>query len=366
MTPAMIAGGWGDVASGIERDILSILPPLSALNAWCRVPYEEALGMTDCRSAIYAMKNRTVRKALDLGLATMRIVAVERPCKACKGSGTYIWQDWNDEDHQEYQDCRRCGATGKVILRFAETAIAGTKFHTPRPKADFLDIPPARWESPEPTEWLPEQPGRIMTHPELIRTLNLTEGIFAGSRMIRWDNGPWRNPFAYHLNLGEVPWCFVCGRHARPEPGYGYIHFQEIYRPGLKWRQFVCDRSTSCPERAMRFPRQWPANLFPEGRAGRWEHDYPAWYSRCPTPSLAEAEYVCEWLARRGIVDGAIPPGEYGFWGGEFVEVAAVRNGHAWVRGTGWLHQGYGQDAPLLRIPSGELRGYPQKLICSG
>ena len=111
-----------------ERQILEALPAIATLNSFARVPYEQRVDMTDARTAIYAMKHRLIRHAIDLGLCKIRLVAVERDCKTCRGTGTYIWQDWNDEDHQEYQDCRRCAGTpGRVTLRFVETDIAGER-----------------------------------------------------------------------------------------------------------------------------------------------------------------------------------------------------------------------------------------------
>lgn len=343
-----------------ESDILAILPPLKALNSWARLPHAERMDM-DCNSAIYWLKNRVIKRAVELGMASIRIVGVERPCKTCKGTGTYTWVDWNDEDNVDYQDCRRCGHTGRVLLRFAETTIAGVRFHTPRPHGAFLPIHPADWEKYESTDWEPEKPGKPLTRPALFRALNEAERIFAGGKLIRWDMGPWRNPMAYHLMLGEVRECFVCGAQGQPTPGSTWLYTHTVYRPGLLWKQFICDRNASnCAERAMRFPRQWPASLYRERCGGRWNDDTYPWKERCPLPSLAHEPYVEEWMARRGIVHGFVPPGEYGFWRGQFVEVKAVKDSWAFVRGTGWLNIGYDRH-DLLCVGAADVHGYPRK-----
>lgn len=80
-----------------QGKLLSILPPLARLNSWARVPYDQQLDMHEMARRIYRWKNLAIGAAIKLGMAALRIVAVERPCKTCKGTDTYVWQDWNDD-----------------------------------------------------------------------------------------------------------------------------------------------------------------------------------------------------------------------------------------------------------------------------
>jgi hypothetical protein len=56
-----------------ERQVREALPPLSRLNSFARaqIPYEARSLMTDCNSAIYAMKQRLIRETIDMGLAAL-------------------------------------------------------------------------------------------------------------------------------------------------------------------------------------------------------------------------------------------------------------------------------------------------------
>jgi len=325
------------------------LKPLSILNAWCRTPYEQMHDMWEARSAIYAMKQIVIREAIAQGVCTTRIVAVERPCKTCKGTGMYEWRDWNDEYNVDYQDCRRCGATGKVTLRFAETRILGFTFHTPRPKAAFLAGLRLDWERTEQTDWTPEQPGRPLELREIITLLNELERAVCDGKMLRW-RAEWRGSvFDYYLNFGPQLECFVCGRPARSRLDYG----RDVYRPGLKWQQHICD---ACESRAQRWPKQWPSTFY---TWGQWITEHPPWGMRVPLPSFAENEVVREWLARRGIVIGRIPPTDHGYWREHSVEVIAHRNGSSIIRSADSqdpLFDGYG-DARRLTVPAAEVRG---------
>jgi len=286
----------------LESAINTIIP----LNAWARCDYEEALDMAYAQSAVYAMKERVIIEALKQGHCKLRIVEVERLCKVCKGTGMYERHDpWDDDSYYEYEDCRCCRATGKVTLRFAETTILTAKFHTPRPKAAFLGPIGLDWDKAEETDWSPEQPARILKRTELIGLLNQAErAIFGETLLLHWHDG-WhgRNVFEYSLNLGYYDNCFVCGReHAlTPFATFG----TDIYRPGLEWQQAICG---DCEYRAERWPRQWPANLNANWDRGRWITEYPKWAMSCPLPELAHSWDVTEWLARRGIVIGRIPP----------------------------------------------------------
>lgn len=50
-----------------RRQILEAITPLSHLNRWARTPYEHRRDMHSAASAIYHMKNRVIRAALDEG-----------------------------------------------------------------------------------------------------------------------------------------------------------------------------------------------------------------------------------------------------------------------------------------------------------
>jgi hypothetical protein len=331
--------------------IIAATVPISRLNSWARLPMEHQLGMYGAKSAIYAMKLTVIKQALAAGLATWRIVAVERPCKTCGGTGEFRRWDRDDEDYREGEDCRRCNATGNVVLKFAETKIGNARWHTPRPRAGGL-IPANRWDDvAEATDWTPEQPGKVLDRTELIWLLNEAESLVIGDKLIPYANQIWyRNPYLYSLHLGEFHTCFHCGKTAKPNPW-------EIHRPSLLWKQALCD---ICRASAWRFPRQWPANMAREGR-GRWNSEYPEWADRAPLPPLADLACVRQWMARRGIIEGFQVPGEYCVLAGLDlgVFVLAIKDGSAFVRA------GYGDEVPVLRVDAEKLRGWHLKRIAA-
>lgn len=336
----------------------AILAPLVPLNAWARCNYEQALGMPEARAWVYALKRGAIKDAMGCGICKSRIVKVERPCKTCKGTGTYEWVNWGYPDEVDYQDCRRCQATGKVTLRFLETEILGIRWHSPRPRIQYADWLQLDWEKAEETDWVPEQKPRTLGRIELIALLNKAERAHCEGKLLHWHNG-WRGSLSdYTLHLGLCEQCFVCGRY----PANTHWHFPKtIYRPGLKWEQKICD---DCRWRAEKWPQQWPANLERHNRR-RWITE--DWAMRAPLPDLAYSSDVTEWLARRGIVIGRIPPTEYGWWRGLFVEIAAHRNGDSAIRITGDVfHGGYGSDAKLLLVPAKEISAFPVKLLAAG
>jgi hypothetical protein len=71
----------GETQTVTERQILEALPAVAKLNSFARVSHDQRRNMTDCNAAIYAMKHRLIRHAIDLGMCQTRIVAVERACK---------------------------------------------------------------------------------------------------------------------------------------------------------------------------------------------------------------------------------------------------------------------------------------------
>lgn len=328
-----------------RKQILEAITPLSHLNRWARTPYEHRRDMYSATSAIYAMKNRVIRAALDEGICSLRMVQVERPCKVCKGTGVYERIGYDGEP-EYYDDCRRCNSTGKVTLRFAETAIESVKWHTPRPNSEALKLDPAMWEKCEATDWEPEQPGEEIGQPKLFSLLNEAERAVCDGKMIRYR---FNGPFAYPLHFGTIEECFVCGRPAKNSWSYR----PEIYRPGMRWNQGVCD---ACAPRAGRWPKQWPANLL--RRNTMWSQDFPKWGSVAPLPPPADSDVVREWLERRGIAVGKIPPGEYAFEVETevFFEVLAIRQGLALVRGADSRHPlcCYGES---VVVEAGKLSG---------
>lgn len=279
-----------------EEKILSIMPALAKLNAWARLPIQKQLDMSGLASQIYRWKRSAISAAMKTGLATQRIIAVERPCKACRGTGTYTWIDWNDEDHVDYQPCRRCLSTGKVILRFVESTIAGrTKFHTPRPKWDLGVFTELDFEAtmPSQTDWTPEQPGLELDRVELIQSINQIESVIC-------DRGLKQLNESYSLHLGMSPGCWICGSiNCRFDYG--------IWRPiGLRWKSAICD-DCDRTDAWLSVKPTWPVNL----HRLRSEKDlYPGWHDRVPLPFLASDPAVVEWLARRQIFPGRYPPGD--------------------------------------------------------
>lgn len=279
--------------------LLSIMPALSRLNAWCRVEYKQKLDMDSLTPQIYKWKHGAIAAAMRLGIAQLRIVQVPRPCKTCKGTGTYEWVDWNDEDNVDYQPCRRCGATGKVVLRFVESNIAGTKWHTPRPRWDLGYFAEDAWESAAaPTDWEPEQPGAVLERLELIRLVNQVEAVVYEGRSI-----PRSHSYdGYGLHLGMQPGCWICGSiNCRSD--------YKIWRPiGLRWDSALCEDCWRI-EAWMLVDPTWPVTL----HHLRERDNYPAWHDRVPLPLLASDPAVLEWLARREIFPGGYPAGDYAF-----------------------------------------------------
>jgi hypothetical protein len=329
-----------------DRELLEAIEPMSILNAWVRSPWESRREMYSADAVVYAFKRRLIQQAAKLGMTRSRIVAVERPCKTCdpKAPGCFRRYDRYDSDYWEYEDCRRCAGTGRVTLRFVETNIAGrVTWHTPRPKADFYRISELQWQHAQPTDWEPNQPGQTLDYRQARKHLNHAERIMLG----RFSGVFARGTFTYSLYLGDILDCFVCGRPAANSYGFAY----EIFRPGLKWRQTVCD---DCRARADRWPLQWPFT-----RRDRVDDYHPRWYARCPLPAYADAEIVTEWLQRRGIRIGQIPniaPHNYALEGDtlEFVRVMFQRSdGYAMVENcqssSPWYKNCYPVRADRLR-----------------
>lgn len=297
------------------ENILNSLAPMVKLNQWARLSFTEQGPMYRAASFIYKMKSIIIESALEQGMCQWRIVAVERPCKTCDpkcpGQFKRYFRNWGDEDEWEYEDCRRCSGSGRVTLKFLETAIAGVVWHTPQPKASFFGANAEEWEKAKATAWTPEQPGSPLALRSLIKLLNDAEReVFAGRRICYPVSYGRPN---YSLYLGNYRQCFVCAAvDARPDE-----YLPDISSPGLEWKQFVC---FECADRAMRWPSRWPYNLEKPSR-GNGVDWYPRWFKRAPLPALANDPIVEEWLQRRGIRIGHVPPGEYAFHRGVLVRV---------------------------------------------
>jgi len=296
--------------NSIPAIIESILPAMSALNSWARLPYDEKLGMSDAVPQIYRYKRTVIAEAMRQGMAKLWLVSVERPCKTCKGSGTYEWHDWNDEDHVEYEGCRRCGSTGKVTLRFVVSEIAGVRWHTPRPKWDLGLFTESDRENRCETkgDWEPEQPGRVLSRIELIQALNAVERELLPP-LVPYET--WPAPDSklppYRLDLGKIWSCPFCGRDPAAGVSAVYGPHTIICRPGLHWKQNACWGDRNCVNGGLLKPLEWPHDLLPP-RGGN--NDQDQWEYHVPLPAVAQEPVVIEWLARRGIVAGAYPPDE--------------------------------------------------------
>lgn len=332
-------------------ELHAILPAMARLNNWARVPYEQRLGMDP---PIYHYKRVVIKEAIRLGAASLRVISVERPCKTCNDTGQYSIRDRYDYEIFDYEDCRRCQASGKVTLRFVESVIGSTRFHTPRPKWDLGLIEASDWEKPEVTDWTPEQPGAPIERLELIGLLNQVEAALL--REIPWE--PWHHrTLNYYLDLGPVDGCCIC-RNQTPESEYK----SAIHRPAFKWQQAEC-RECRLSRAWLHKPLTWPASL--QGPDERRDRDFYASHHRAELPAIAHTPEVTEWLERRGIIIGQWPPDELCFTaGGTFVKVERViKNGHGYealarvADSQDWL---YSWEPPtILRLPASSL--YPRR-----
>jgi hypothetical protein len=334
-------------------EVQAILTPLSRLNAWCRVPFEQQLGMYDVVPHIYRYKLRTIRHAVRHGMAALRLVSIEMGCLTCKGTGEFRRARY-DGDEYWAEECRRCSASGRVRLIFVETRIGSVRWHTPLKSWD-REICSFGLVTPEPIDagdWKPGEPGdAVLERLQLFELLNQVESIICGDRLIRY--GVWHH-YNYGLHLGRLEKCAFCERteEALTSPYRRRTMYcgMTICRPGFRWE------AGECYGHAWKFfTPPWPLNQ------NRWIRD-PCWQDYAPLPPLASHPVVTEWLARRGIVIGKLVPGTYAYTTdtAEFVEVLAnARDGDVWVEFGPWSPR-YRQR---WKLDSGMLSPWPRRLL---
>ena len=97
------------------------------------------------------------------------------------------------------------------------------------------------------------------------------------------------------------------------------------------------------------------------GRTGIAVEDPHSWYDHAPIPEEAYRPEVQEWLARRGIVIGLLPPEECAFTPqGVFVKVLAATPTKTWIR---YYDSQREFDGLHVLVPSSHLRARPMKLL---
>lgn len=334
-----------------RADISPTILPLARLNTWCRLPYQKRLNMDDACSSIYAYKTCVIKEAFRLGMTDLSLVRVPAKCVVCKGTGTYTWVDWYDEDHVEFDDCRKCHATGNVTLHFVETNIDGIRWHSPLPHWDqsIKPLSVKDWENaPETDAWHPNQEGLELGRWEFIQALNAVERVIAGRSFLRR---------LYSLHLGDFHWrgCAFCGTLLDTDGRL--LYSREHYRPAFRWNRPVCHPCVWAG-RPLKFPPSWPHDW--NGIFHR-HMDCDPWREHVPLPDEAYRPGVAEWLARRGIVIGAPPPEEYGYTPeGIFAKVIAVRGDNAHVELCDSQREGYRCRTAL---PWTTLTGRQRKLL---
>lgn len=250
---------------------------------------------------IYQWKRAIIAAAVRHGLASLHIVAVPRKCKTCDGTGEFKRWDRDVDNYYEGEDCRRCGATGNVVLRFVEARVDRFVWHTPRPKWDLGIFEEDDWTAGVVggTDWEPEQPGRPIERMELIRLLNQVEAVMYEAAPPPRDWGSLK----YSLHLGKFFNCWICG-------GTDVRNTWDVYRTdaGLRWESGVCE---DCWRTAKWTDIQptWPMNL----HHIRNERDIPQWHDHVPLPAVAFSPDVLEWMARRQIFPDRYPPASFGY-----------------------------------------------------
>lgn len=199
----------------------------------------------------------------------------------------------------------------------------------------------------------------------MIVALNELERAVFYPRRIRYQPNYYMQVMSYPLNFGRISDCFVCGRfHVGPGMSgdrrmYSEVYGQKIHRPAMNWTQCIC---RDCERKADRWPRQWPANLQnPRHDRGMWISELPAWPMTAPLHPWAETEVVREWLARRGIVVGEVPPSDYGWRRdtGEMVEVIGHVDGRSQIEYASSTFRYKATDI----IPTNLLSGWPIKRL---
>lgn len=125
-----------------------LLDAMVLLNSWARGngrPYSWT---------IYAVKNRFLSHFKDQGWTFRTSVIVN--CRSCVGRGYH---------GAAFDDCWRCGGTGKVTLQFIVTELHGggghmATFHTPLHLSGLTEDKFGKLQMVPPGDWQPNQAGK--------------------------------------------------------------------------------------------------------------------------------------------------------------------------------------------------------------
>lgn len=212
------------------------------------------------KEAIYSYKLLAALLATTAGESSAKPVATLAKCHFCLGTGKFFCQ----YEGQTNERCRKCSATGRVLLRFIETEIAGHRWHHPwiGPGQTILYAalgnPTIEYEPADRTlniahkdgrretmafgdvgDWAPNAPGEKLTGERAAELLNLVEDWVLATRYvdpsIRWRlESAQRAVTDYSLDLGRIgEACHYC-RAAETTIGQGH------YGKPFKWSVHCC------------------------------------------------------------------------------------------------------------------------------
>ena len=133
---------------------------------------------TVLQKQVYWCKREAIRQAMDAGLVLLRMVRHVAKCRTCDGTGK--WTDWNsmcgrDPNEEPYRDkCRRCSGRGTVNLDFHECNVAERyTFHQQHDHTTPLAGHQIDWLRPWPTDWVPNQPAKLLPCEQVASMLEL-------------------------------------------------------------------------------------------------------------------------------------------------------------------------------------------------